>query len=77
MCVYVVYMARLNIYLPDDLADRARAVGLNISGLAQDAVAAELDRRLLRAWLDVLPNVTHPVTRDDVLSALDGVRGAS
>ena len=70
-------MARLNIYLPDDLADRARAVGLNISGLAQDAVATELDRRLLRAWLDALPAATRPVTHDDVLSALDEIRSGS
>lgn len=69
-------MARMNIYLPDHLVERAKVEGLNVSGLAQDAVAAELDRRLLRTWLDALPDVTHPVTHADVLSALDGSRGA-
>ena len=67
-------MSRLNVYLPDDLAERARAVGLNISGLAQDAVAAELDRRLLRTWMDALPVRQCAVTHGDVISALDGTR---
>ncbi len=69
-------MARLNIYLPDDLAEQARAAGLNVSGLAQDAVAAEIDRRLLRSWLDALPDRPPTVTHDDVISALDGAGDA-
>lgn len=63
-------MARLNVYLPDDLAERARAAGLNISAAAQEAVAAELDRQALREWLDDTPNMEHQVTHDHVLAAL-------
>lgn len=70
-------MARMNVYLPDGLAERARAEGLNISGLTQDVVAAELDRRLLRTWLDDLPQRPETVTHEDVIAALDGSRGAS
>jgi|GEM_PF-6526634 len=49
-------MARRNISLPDDLDEQARRARLNVSALAQRAVADELDRRermaKLDAWLD-------------------------
>ena len=47
-------MARRNISLPDDLDDQARREGLNVSALAQRAVAEELDRRQRMAVLDAL-----------------------
>jgi post-segregation antitoxin (ccd killing protein) len=51
-------MARRNISLPDDLDEQARTARLNVSALAQRAVADELDRRArmaaLDAWLDEL-----------------------
>src|SRR5438270_12001003 len=51
-------MARRNISLPDDLDEQARNARLNVSALAQRAVADELDRRermaALDAWLDEL-----------------------
>jgi post-segregation antitoxin (ccd killing protein) len=51
-------MARRNISLPDDLDEQARRARLNVSALAQRAVADELDRRhrmaRLDAWLDEL-----------------------
>ena len=51
-------MARRNISLPDDLDDQARSARLNVSALAQRAVADELGRRArmaaLDAWLDEL-----------------------
>lgn len=37
-------MARVNITIPDSLYDAAKATGLNVSRLAQAAVAAELTR---------------------------------
>src|SRR5207245_1469887 len=56
--VYSLCMARRNISLPDELDDQARAARLNVSALAQRAVAEELDRRqrmaALDAWLDDL-----------------------
>ena len=45
-------MARVNITVPDDLYAQARSAGLNISQLAQQAVAAELMRRAKVAELD-------------------------
>jgi post-segregation antitoxin (ccd killing protein) len=51
-------MARRNISLPDQLDEEARRAGLNVSALAQRAVADELDRQgrmaQLDAWLDEL-----------------------
>lgn len=51
-------MARRNISLPDELDEQARTERLNVSALAQRAVADELDRRLrmaaLDGWLDEL-----------------------
>lgn len=63
-------MARLSVYLPDDLAERARAAGLNISAAAQEAVTAQLERQALRAWLDALPAGRRTATHDEVLAAL-------
>jgi len=45
-------MARVNITVPDDLLDRARAAGLNVSRLAAAALSEELDRRAKIAALD-------------------------
>ncbi len=51
-------MPRRNISLPDDLDERARDAGLNVSALARAAILAELDRRArmasLDSWLDAL-----------------------
>lgn len=43
-------MARVNVYLPDDLADQAKKAGLNISSLTQDAIRASLAALDLKAW---------------------------
>jgi len=45
-------MARVNITMPDELYRRARQSGLNVSQLAQVAVAAELQRQAKIAELD-------------------------
>ena len=45
-------MARVNITVPDELLDRARAAGLNVSRLVAAALAGELDRRAKLAELD-------------------------
>ena len=54
MCVYPVCMARVNVYLPDGLARRAREAGLNVSGIAQEALERELSIRDTNSWLDSL-----------------------
>ena len=53
-------MARVNITLPDDLLNQARAAGLNVSRLAAAALAEELDRRA-------------KLRREDFLNRLDVV----
>ncbi|HET7475253.1 MAG TPA: type II toxin-antitoxin system CcdA family antitoxin [Dermatophilaceae bacterium] len=53
-------MARVNIYLPDDLAERARVAGLNVSSLARSAVEAELARRLGMRWLAQVARLRPP-----------------
>jgi post-segregation antitoxin (ccd killing protein) len=67
-------MARLNVYVPDDLAEAARARGLNVSALTQAAISSELERTSLSAWLDSLPPVRGSVDHDAVMAALDDAR---
>lgn len=45
-------MSRVNITIPDELLQRARAAGLNVSRLAASAVLDELERRAKLAELD-------------------------
>lgn len=45
-------MARVNVYLPDDLFEEAKAVGLNVSGLTQEALRSALMAHRLDEWLD-------------------------
>jgi post-segregation antitoxin (ccd killing protein) len=66
-------MARRNISLPDDLDEQARNARLNVSALAQRAVADELDRRqrmaALDAWLDDLDAAHGPPSAKAVANA--------
>lgn len=45
-------MARINVYLPDDLATEAKAAGLNVSHLTQDALRGALAAIRVDDWLD-------------------------
>lgn len=74
MCVYNVCMARLNVYVPDELAERAKAADLNVSALAQAAIADELQRQAMDSWLGALPAPRGTVSHRTVLEALDGAR---
>ncbi|MEV6896863.1 type II toxin-antitoxin system CcdA family antitoxin [Amycolatopsis sp. NPDC051372] len=67
-------MARVNVYIPDDLAERVKAADLNVSALVQAALADALQRQATDAWLDALPAPRRAVSHDAVLSALDGAR---
>ena len=44
-------MARVNVYLPDELAEEARAAGLNVSNITQDALRRELAARRTSEWV--------------------------
>lgn len=81
--VYVVCMARLNVWVPDELAARARERGLNVSALAQAALQRELSRHATDHWLDHLSPPARgdgvptraPVSHSSVLAALEDARG--
>jgi post-segregation antitoxin (ccd killing protein) len=68
-------MARVNVYLPDELAERARTAGVNVSGVTQEAIRSALDATDTDRWLDrleLLPT-TH-VSHDQVMASLDQAR---
>ncbi len=68
-------MARLNVYVPDELAARSREAGLNVSALTQQAIARALAAGQTDAWVASLGRgAAEPVTTGDVLAALDDVR---
>lgn len=67
-------MARLNVWVPNDLAARARDLGLNVSALTQSALRAELERRATDHWLDSLPTTAGRTDHASALAALDGAR---
>ncbi|MER7455130.1 type II toxin-antitoxin system CcdA family antitoxin [Nocardia beijingensis] len=67
-------MARLNVYVPDELAERARERGLNVSALTQAAILAELEKTATSAWLAEFadrPAVSHEATLDALDSSRD------
>lgn len=72
--VYNVRMARLNVYVPDELADRARKAGLNVSAITQAAISAELTRQSMSAWVATLPPSSGRVSHEEVLAAIDAGR---
>jgi post-segregation antitoxin (ccd killing protein) len=68
-------MARVNVYLPDDLAEKAKDAGLNVSSLTQDAVrsalsASQTDIWLARVWALSSTGIEH----DAVMSSLSGAK---
>jgi post-segregation antitoxin (ccd killing protein) len=68
-------MARVNVYLPDELADRARAAGVNISGITQDAIRNALAGSDTDLWLERLRRLPRTeIAHDDVITALDQAR---
>lgn len=68
-------MARVNVYLPDDLAERARAAGVSISAVTQDALRAALAADDVDRWLDRLDRLpSHDVSHETVIGAIDSAR---
>jgi hypothetical protein len=66
-------MARVHITVPDEVAARARAAGLNVSRLATAALLDELDRRdkidALDAYLAQLEVQLGPIPADEAATA--------
>jgi post-segregation antitoxin (ccd killing protein) len=68
-------MARVNVYVPDELAQRARDVGVNISRITQDALRSALAATDTNVWLDRLERLpTHEVAHERVIRAVDEAR---
>ncbi len=68
-------MARVNITVPDELLDQARAAGLNVSRVASMALADEIDRQVkireLDAYLADLDAQLGPVPPHEIRAARD------
>ncbi|MGI8411125.1 MAG: type II toxin-antitoxin system CcdA family antitoxin [Solirubrobacteraceae bacterium] len=66
-------MARVNITVSDDLLERSRAAGLNVSRVSSDALSEELDRRerigALDRYLRALDVELGPVPTDEQAAA--------
>ncbi len=68
-------MARVNVYLPDDLAERARSAGVNVSGVAQGVIRGALASLETDVWLDRLERLEMiDLTHEAVIPALDEAR---
>jgi post-segregation antitoxin (ccd killing protein) len=68
-------MARVNVYLPDALAEQAKAAGLNISRVTQEAIGSALAHSETDRWLTELgrrPGVNVP--NRHIVAALDQAR---
>jgi post-segregation antitoxin (ccd killing protein) len=73
--VYPMRMARVNIYLPDDLAREAKAAGLNISKITQEALRVELATHRVAAWLDAVARLPATgITHEQAMAALREAR---
>lgn len=68
-------MARVNVYLPDELAREARAAGLNISKVAREALSSTLAHSETDRWLDRLERLPRAnVSHASVIDAIDEAR---
>lgn len=73
--VYPVCMARVNIYLPEDLARAAREADLNVSAIAREALEAALMVGGQSAWFDSLADLGPvDIGHEDVIQAVDEAR---
>ncbi|MET9264847.1 type II toxin-antitoxin system CcdA family antitoxin [Amycolatopsis sp. NPDC004079] len=67
-------MARMNVYVPDELAERVKKADLNVSALVQSALSDALQRQATDAWLDALPVPSREVPHVVAMAALDSAR---
>ncbi len=73
--MYSVCMARVNVYLPDDLAENAKLAGVSISAITQDALRGALAALDTDAWLDGLElSFGADIEHERVLAAIDQAR---
>jgi post-segregation antitoxin (ccd killing protein) len=75
LSVYTMRMARVNVYLPDELAREARASGLNISKVTQEALSSTLAHDETDRWLDRLDRLPRAdISHKRVIEAIDEAR---
>lgn len=67
-------MARVNVYLPDDLAAETKAAGLNVSHITQEALKRELQSERMAKWIAEV-RILRPVDIDRQI-VLDAIRGS-
>jgi post-segregation antitoxin (ccd killing protein) len=68
-------MARVNVYLPDELARAARAAGLNISKVTQEALGSTLAHSETDRWVDRLERLPcASLSHASVIDAIDEAR---
>ncbi len=68
-------MSRINVYLPDELAEAVKRSDLNVSAVVQHALRNALDRAAMGAWLDSLADLDPvEVSVDEVVSAVEAGR---
>jgi post-segregation antitoxin (ccd killing protein) len=68
-------MARVNVYLPDELAHEARSAGLNISSIVQEALSRTLTHRETDRWLQRLDRLARvEVAHESVIDAVEAAR---
>lgn len=73
--VYTMRMARVNVYLPDELAREARSAGLNISSIAQEALSRRLAHNETDRWLDRLDRLPRvQISHARVIEAVTAAR---
>ena len=68
-------MARVNVYLPDELIEEARAAGLNVSSVAQRALRQELTLHRSDEWLERVKGLPRTsVEHSQAVDAIDAAR---
>ncbi len=68
-------MARVNVYLPDELAAEVRAAGLNVSNVAQEALRSALAASRVDEWLDDVGSIRPlGIDRSAVASAVTAAK---
>jgi post-segregation antitoxin (ccd killing protein) len=68
-------VARINVYLPDDLAKAAREEDLNVSALTQQAVREALAATATDRWLaSIRRHGRSRITSEEVVAAVHAVR---
>jgi len=67
-------MARVNVYLPDELAERVKVADINVSALTQRALEAELRRRSMADWWEQVRRLPPLAQEVDSVQVLREVR---